>query len=166
MSTFSEEQFNQIEQILKKLDLLDVIAEDIKSIRQTNREIAEILNIKSFEHCEKIQENAVEADERKNIEHVRGNNESKVQGDDKSVEKHFDNKSGENDQKRIDQKATNVIVKFRRVKSKRRRRLSTSPNACLKVIPKSTCKAFLVKLKSAPSRVFMRRKKYKWDDGG
>jgi hypothetical protein len=170
MSTFSEEQFHQIEQILKKLDLLDVIAEDIKSIRQTNREFAEKYGQKSFEHCEKIQENTVEVaecqSEKKNNEHVKRNDESAMQGDDESVEKFIESRSGENEQKWIDQKATKAIKKFRRAKSSRRRRKSTSPNASVKVMTKSTCKVYLVKLQSAPSRVCMRKKKYKWDDGG
>jgi hypothetical protein len=158
MCTTSEEQFKQI---LKKLDLLNVIAEDLKIIRQTNREFAERYGQKSFENN---QEKVAEC-EKKNNEHVRKNNESIVQGDEKSVENVAESKSGENDQKKIDQKATNVIVKFRRVKPKRRRK-SSSLNACLKVITESTCKAYFVKLQSVPSRVYRRKKKYKWDDGG
>jgi hypothetical protein len=164
MPLFSEEQFHQLNQILKKLDLLDVIAEDIKNIRQTNREFAETYGQKSVEN-----KNAVEVaecdSEKKNVEHVRENNESIVQGDDKSVENKFESRSGENEQKRIDQKATKGIKKIRRVKPSRKRK-SPSPNASLKVMTESTCKAYLVKLHSAPSRVCMRRKKYKWDDGG
>jgi predicted GIY-YIG superfamily endonuclease len=165
MSLFSEEQFNQILEQLNKLDLLKAIAEDLK---QTNRKFAERYGQKSFENSEKIDQEkaAVEVEcETKNIEHVRTNNESLVQGDDKSVEKDSESKSGENDQKKIDQKATDVIVKFRRIKLKKRRK-SRSPNASLKVMTESTSESYLLKLQSAPSRVFMRKKKYKWDDGG
>jgi hypothetical protein len=157
MSLFSEEQFNQIWKQLKKLDLLEVIAEDLKSI-----------NPILFENGEKIQHEkaAVEVKyEDKNNEHVRENNESLVQRDDKSVENVVESKSGEHEQNKIDQKATNVTVKFRRV-NQRRRRKSASLNASLKVIKVSSCKVYLMKLQSAPSRVFMRKKKYKWDDGG
>jgi hypothetical protein len=97
-------------------------------------------------------------------EHVKKNDESLQRNDNnESGEKNSESKSGDIEQRQIDQKATRVIKKFRRV-IKRRRKKQTSVIA--KVLSVFACEAHAYRLQIAPLRVFRRKKKYKWDDGG
>jgi hypothetical protein len=140
----SSQQFNQI---LERLAILDQWAKEFE------------------EYKAKWEKDNVTSDsEKKNVEHVEKNDESEVQGDEESGDIYIESKCGDIEQRQNDQKATKVIVKFRRTIKPKRKRKSTSTIA--KVSSASTCKAYSTRLHITPLRVFRRKKKYKWDDGG
>jgi uncharacterized protein (DUF3084 family) len=136
------------------------INEKLDIILREVREINAKLN-KAFEKYESIHE------EEKVDEHVNRSDESVTLVDDESREQNFESISGKNEQRPIDQKATKLINKFRRVaKSRRRRKSPSTKTSSSKVSAEFACEVHSRKLKLVPLKIFRRKKKYKCDDGG
>jgi hypothetical protein len=150
--SFSELDDETSKRLNEKLDII---------LMQT-REINAILT-KAFKNNEN---SPISDEEKKNSEHVKRSDESIAPVDDESSEKNFENKSGKNEQRPIDQKSANVVKKFHRVAQSRRSRKSTSTKASSKVSAEFACEVYWCRLQLVPLNVFRRKKKYKCDDGG
>lgn len=135
--------FEYISKKLDKLNKLDQIHQTLKDIQSSYE-----ANLK----CN---------GDKKNNEHVKKHESAK--GGDESVEINIESKSGDYEQNLIVQKATKAIKIFRRVKKPRR---PSPARIILKVSINFTFEEFSYRLKKNPSKVFRRKKKYKWDDGG
>jgi hypothetical protein len=140
--------------ILKVFEQLDKIEHKVDNIHQLMRSV-----ISSFEESKK------DISEKKNTEHVKSNDKSAAEADgEKSVEIKIESNIDKNEQKKIAQNVVRVFNKFRH--NSKSKKSSASTNASLKVSTLVTWKLYVSRLKKDPHRVFRRKKKYKWDDGG
>jgi hypothetical protein len=121
---------------------------------------------RALRNYEPYKKSAVINSNQKNNDDVKKSDESAALGDDESVEKLFESNSGISEQRKNDQKATKVIKKSRRVRAARKRSKLTSAKASLNSSTEFAREDYSSRLQIAPLRVFIWKKKYKWDDGG
>jgi hypothetical protein len=143
---------------------------DEETYERINKKLDIILELLRADNLEKIDQAVIKYEliniEQKNNEYVKKSDESLALGDDESGEKLFESKSGDIEQRKNDQKATKVIREIRRVSSARKRSKLKSAIASSKNSTEFACEEFSSRLPISPFRVFMWKKKYKWDDGG
>jgi hypothetical protein len=138
---------------LKKLDLLEKINEDLKCIRQTNRKFAERYNQKSCENSEKIQENA-------NIKVAEEKDEERTWRESEKDSDKIDENQNVTNELKIDSKLS-MIEKDSATKKKKKKVKEGKEAAALKFSSK-----FAILLNLEETRILIRQKKVKCDDGG